>query len=303
MYLSIDSLDNISDAEDYKCFQKPYVIRGGCKEMTIFKEKDPLDYIYHELYDHVFPVETYKTIDEMEKTDVHKFKELRFSTIIDRMHKKDEPEYYYIADVNLEELNISSKFMDKFNVEFDTMRESFGKLIFLGNNSKTGAHIHNGHDYVLNQVIGKKIVYMWDYYDNDLEFAGLFDLRMNFIKDNIFKLDHSKLKIYKVELEAGDSLVIPPWWLHAVEGIGTTVSITKRYVRTDIFYYNKPYMMGYILMNEIIDNFSEIKILALTLYHTSIYSWVIIFIIVIIFVSLGKNIYQKYIKNIFSNTI
>ena len=61
----------------------------------------------------------------------------------------------------------------------------------------------------------------------------------NFITDNFFKLNHKQFKIYKVTLQPGNSLLIPPWWFHAVKGHDLSCSITKVYYRSDTTYLLK----------------------------------------------------------------
>ena len=70
----------------------------------------------------------------------------------------------------------------------------------------------------------------------------------NFIFDNFFKLNHDSLKVYKVVLNPGNSLLIPPWWFHSVKGHGFSVSITKTYNRSNLNYLNK-YKYLYFLDN------------------------------------------------------
>ena len=71
-------------------------------------------------------------------------------------------------------------------------------------------------------------------------------------------MDHSKMKIYKVELEEGDSLMIPPWWWHAVEGIGLNCSITKTYERSDYSYvYDKPNLAFVMIVAAFLDFFED----------------------------------------------
>ena len=38
MYLTIDTYNNINDLPEEKNFSKPYLIKGGCKKMDIFKK-------------------------------------------------------------------------------------------------------------------------------------------------------------------------------------------------------------------------------------------------------------------------
>ena len=72
------------------------------------------------------------------------------------------------------------------------------------------------------------------------------------------------MKIYKVLLYPGDSLLIPPWVWHATEGHDINLSITEIYHRTDLSYlWNYPDLildylsdrLGYYIYDE------EIRIL------------------------------------------
>ena len=73
--------------------------------------------------------------------------------------------------------------------------------------------------------------------------------RNNFIKDDFFRLlDIDKIQCYKIILEAGDSISIPPYWFHATEGIKFNCSITNIYNRKNNKYmYQYPYL--YFLNN------------------------------------------------------
>ena len=107
---------------------------------------------------------------------------------------------------------------------------------------------HRGHAHYLGkggslksmiaEIYGKKTVYLFDYYDNKelTKDVGIVNKKSNFIKENFFHLDHSKLKIYKVDVNEGDSLTIPPWWWHAVKGYGVSFTITKTYCRSNLEY-------------------------------------------------------------------
>ena len=242
MYLKIDEFNNIDEIPDYYNFTRPYVIRGGCKSMKIFSENDKLHFFYKHLHKHEFKTEIYNTVTEMELTQESKNDVSQpFSVTYKNILTGSLP-HNYLADQDLldEDIGIHSKFKEYFTYNIDTKRSIENLLLFFGNNSKSGVHIHVEDDYILNQIYGKKTIYLFDYYDNPLlETYGIFSDGNNFLKDNIFQLDHSKLKMYKVVLNEGDSLTIPPWWWHAARSHGVSISITKTYLRTSHLYLLK----------------------------------------------------------------
>lgn len=300
MYLTIDTIYNINEIPSEN-FDKPYLIKGGCKNMPIFKKENILNHFNESLKHVEFLTEIYDTDEEMGNTQTVNDIPILFSETIENIEKGNK---YYVADVDFNEYDVSDDFKNLFLFEFDkTNKNNENILMFYGKNTLSGCHFHISGDYILNQIVGKKTVYMFDYYDNNIEFAGYFSGRNNFIKDNFFKLDHSKMKIYKVDLVPGDSLCIPPWWLHAVQGFGNTISITKTYTRNDNYYYNKPYLYGlYILMpinffieKLIFDIYYLLKVNIL--YYILIENLNIIALIIVIFVILylkRKKIYDFY---------
>ena len=283
MYLKIDELNNIDEIPDYYNFTRPYVIRGGCKSMKIFSENDKLQFFYKNLHKHEFETETYNTFTEMERTDVKNDVFQPFSETYKNILTGSLP-HNFIADQCLldEDIGIHSKFKEYFTYNIDTKRSIENILLFFGNNSRSGAHIHIGDDYILNQIYGKKTIYIFDYYDNPLlETFGIFSDRHNFLKDNIFQLDHSKLKMYKVVLNEGDSLTIPPWWWHAARSHGVSISITKTYLRTSHLYllkYPKIILMDFRLLCE--NYFADLNYLSQNKEFVAIIILIIIYIIV-----------------------
>jgi hypothetical protein len=254
MYYSVDLIYDISDNYKYNDFDKPYLFKGGCLDMEIFKKRNKLKFIKKKLKNVKFDVELYENKRNMGETKVKKTKNSRFSKIYRRIIQ-DTPPYNYLAEVDLLEYDINDCLMDKFHMKMDNYKEEEGNLLFFGKNARSGCHYHSHEDYILNQVVGKKIVYMFDYYDNKVEMHGLFSGRANFTKDNFFDMDLSNMKVYKVELEEGDSLFIPPWWYHAVEGVGLNLSITKVYPRNNYNYlFDKPYMLLLVILSIITDN-------------------------------------------------
>jgi len=245
MYLKIDEFNNLHDIPDYYNFQKPYLIRGGCKSMKIFNMEDKLQCFLQYIQDTELNTEIYNTTTELEQTITSGEKQCPFSETFEHNIRNKKP-YHSIADINLKEpiYNFSSKFLSYFHVDMDNTRENEELLMFFGNDTRSGSHIHGNGDYVFNQIYGSKIVYMFDYNDNSLPCCGIFSDRFNFLKDNLLSIDHSNLKIYKVEMNEGDSLTIPPWWWHAVIGKDLTLTLTKTYRRSNYWYIlTKPYLL------------------------------------------------------------
>lgn len=258
MYLKIDEFNSIDEIPDYYNFTRPHVIRGGCKSMKIFSEKDKLQFFYKHLHKNEFNTEIYNTFTEMESTDVKNYVSQPFSETYNNILTGSIP-HNYIADMDVLDCDftINSKFKNYFTYNMDTKRSNNGILLFFGNNSRSGAHIHTGNDYILNQIYGKKTIYIFDFYDNPLQTFGIFSDRSNFLKDNIFQLDHSKLKIYKVVLNEGDSLTIPPWWWHAARAHDVSISVTKTYVRTSHLYLLKHPRIMLILFIEVCEHYLD----------------------------------------------
>jgi hypothetical protein len=170
----------------------------------------------------------------------------------------------YILESELKHLE---NVLDKNDIteRFKFRRHCESKHLYLGINTYSNCHIHLLDDVVLNQIFGKKIVYMYDYYDNPLlEPVSIFHKNPNFIKDNFWTLDLSKYKVYKVVLEPGDCLFIPPWWYHAVKSINMACSITFIYKRTDLNYMK----MGDIRIRVL---FQNIKFINITILYIIIY--------------------------------
>lgn len=232
MYLSIEEFNNIYDIPDLYNFEKPYIIRGGCKNMTIFNDHSVISSVYNMFEDVKVDVEVYNSKEDMMNTKYSYTRENVFSDIYHDIMNDKYP-YIYIAEFDVCNIN---PIMTKFKNDIDDTRYMEEALMFFGNNSYSGCHVHMSNDYILNQIYGKKIVYLFDYYDNKELKKGL---KSNFITENFFHLDHNKLKVYKVEVNEGDCLTIPPWWWHAVKSDGIAFTITKTYMRSDMNYLTK----------------------------------------------------------------
>lgn len=268
MYYDIDVIYNIRDTKDYMNFQKPHIIKGGCKNMKVFNKKDKMQFLKDNMKGIKLPVEIYENDKEMGETNVKKRRDIDFDKIYSKILNNESEKKYYLAEIDLldYEAHFSNCFLKNFEIDMDEPRLNDGILIFLGNNGKTGCHLHTSHDYILNQIMGSKVVYMFDYSDNNMELHGLFSDRSNFTKENFFKMDKTNMTIYKAELEEGDSLMIPPWWWHAVEGKGLNYSITKTYDRNDhIYLFDKPYLVILMILAGFFEILEEYFIIILSI--------------------------------------
>ena len=153
---------------------------------------------------------------------------------IDEFFEKlfDYPPYIYVCHNGIPD-NLYNDIVQK--IDFIRNPNEIKPQFFLGFDSYTNAHVHLYGDFIINVCIGKKIFYMWSYLDNP-KYSHIFkNFQDNhYIKENFFKLDHSKLRIFKAELNAGDSLLLPPWWYHAVYSPGFNCSFVKVYIRDEI---------------------------------------------------------------------
>lgn len=243
MYLSVKTVSNFEEI-DYDNFNEPVCVSQGCSQMAAVKRWSP-DYLRQVFRDTYVEVEIYEDKHLMGKTKMKDRQEIPFSQVIQH-NKLDKPPYYYFSEIPLSnyESEIGTFLRDDISYDFDKIKVPEEELIFLGNNSLTGCHLHVNDDYILNQIFGTKTVYLFEYLDNPhLKMSSFFEDNNNFLKDNFFELDHNQLKIYKVYLRPGNSLLIPPWWFHAVEGHGFSCSVSKVYSRTNLDYLKKyPYL-------------------------------------------------------------
>jgi hypothetical protein len=199
--------------------------------MTAVKKWN-LDYLKKQLNDSFVRTEYYKSIEDYQNGGgvvVYK----KFS---EYMSDIENNKLYYLAETELKNMeNVLNK--NDTTERFKFKRKYVLKDLYLGINTYANCHLHLSNDAVLNQIFGKKIVYMYNYYDNpSLEPVSIFHESPNYIKDNFWTLDLSKYKVYKVVLEPGDCLLIPPWWYHAIKSINMACSITFIYKRTDLNY-------------------------------------------------------------------
>lgn len=239
MYLNIKTVSDFKEI-DYNNFSEPVLVSQGCLSMTAVRRWS-VEYLSQIFKDTPITVEVYQNKDSMGGTNVNKHQEKPFREVINHI-MTGKPPFFYFAEIPISEYekDIGTFLKQDIQNDFDRLRKPVEELIFMGYDSLSGCHLHINDDYILNQIIGTKTIYLFHYRDNpQLKMRSFLSKNNNFLKDNFFKLEHSKLKIYKVTLKPGNSLVIPPWWFHAVQGNKFSCSITKVYQRSNIDYLKK----------------------------------------------------------------
>ena len=250
MYYKIKTIKN-HNFEKYKEFNMPLLIENGCNDMDAIKKWNN-DYLKKKFKKNIFDVQYFKNITDSETTNVYKVEKINFEEYLNVINKI-EP-HYYLAGKELEmyKNNISNDIFKDLKMKMDDYRKPVQHMLFIGNNSKSGCHLHCDWDYAINQIFGKKTVYLFDYYDNiDLKIHSINHHQYNFITKNFFRLNHKLYKIYKVTLVPGNTLLIPPWWFHAVENNGYSCSVTKTFYRSHYYLFKKPMLLYiYIILNK-----------------------------------------------------
>lgn len=268
MYLNIPISDNKSITY-YKEFNYPILITNGCSDMLAIKKWNTT-YLKEKFQKNKFEIQYYNDIQDSETTGINHIEWMTFGDFINISHKTRP--HLYLAGRSLERHkdNISEDIFKDIFIKTDKYRKPTANLLFVGHNSKSGNHIHAEEDYSINQIYGKKTVYLYDYYDNNLKLKPVDDPQYNFTEKNLFKLDHKLYKIYKVTLVPGNTLLIPPWWFHAVECNGVSYSITKTFSRPFNYLLKRPNILFILSYRFILDY--------------KLYVLVIIFIFVILYI-------------------
>lgn len=211
----------------FKDFREPLIIRGGCKNTNAYKTWD-LDFMRYNLKS--TSVSEFESLNDMQTTfetrtiDINPYE-------IDKYIFRNTPPLYYIANgfishdfEHFDDLkNISEKYRKPGFKDNDT-----GYNLFIGYETYTNSHIHVYSDFLVNVIRGKKIFYVWNLFDNESVVNEIFHGFHYHVK-NFWERDHSKMKIYKVVLNEGDSFILPPYWFHAVYTPGFSIMIAKIY--------------------------------------------------------------------------
>ena len=244
--------------------EKKTILMGNIKEPTVIRGmyqpkaiKMNTKQIINMFGNTSLPVEIYDT-NNTETTSA----ETGESTIpkLFKHWKQDLSPRLYCAEVDLFEQKMGTK---QKEILLETLRnpntepkEVEALMLYLGKDHASGLHLHVNSDFVLNQLFGSKTVYIFNNYDNpNIHKNSTFHMgKSNFAKEDFFQLDHSKMKIYKVTLQPGDSLLIPPWSWHATQGHGINMSLTQIFDRSDLMYLltNPNMILDYVFEDQII---------------------------------------------------
>ena len=209
--------------------REPFFVKGGAIKMDAIKKWKNKSYLKQKFNNVLVDVEQYESQYNMEISRCSK-KKVYFDDYLKNLHNE-----WYLADCPLYKIDVEEDiYNDIKNPYFSGPLEEtpIENLLFIGKNTKTGAHIHVGpYDFVLNQIVGKKKVHLLDF--EELTLNPLLSKRYNFSKENLFNLNISKYKVHTFELEPGDILYLPPWIWHAVENVGYSIGLTKVFKRDD----------------------------------------------------------------------
>lgn len=229
---------------------QPIILRGFCKDTPAF-HKWNIHNLPHHFGDNKVNIEYYNSFVEYMTSEVVAIKKYNMKQFLDNKDK----EYLYFGETPIRQFKKTTLLRDTQNPRIKpTDYKNSTSVIFLGNKySGSATHIHvTTFDYVLNQIIGSKTMYFCDLYDNhpNLTLPSTFNKHRKFIMDtrisdhvNINYINHSNIKLYKVTLNPGDSIIIPPWWWHNAISDEFALSVTTKFVRSDTSYlYKFPYM-------------------------------------------------------------
>ena len=176
--------------------------------------------------------------------------------------KKGRSPSLYCAEVDLFEQRVTPQLLKTLKNPNTSERKVGALMLYLGNNHSSGLHLHVQSDFILNQLYGTKTVYICD--DPRIQKNSVFSpTKSNFAKEDFFKMDHSKMNVYKVTLEPGDSLLIPPWSWHATQGHGINMSLTQIFERKD-----RSYLLKHpgLLIDYLSDDYLTIALVLIVLF-------------------------------------
>ena len=225
---------------------EPIILRGFGKDIPAFKKWN-IDNLPQHFGDKKVNIEYYNSFLEYMTSEVSSIKKYSMKQYLDNKDK----EYLYFGETCIRDFKKTSLIKDIQNprIKHADYKDSTSVIFFGNKYSGSASHIHITHfDYVLNQIIGTKTMYLFDLYDNHpkLTLPSTFNKQRKFLMDsdfcdhvNVNFINHPNFKIYKVTLNPGDSIIIPPWWWHNAISDELSFSITTKFMRSDTSYFYK----------------------------------------------------------------
>jgi hypothetical protein len=268
---------------------EPIVIRDYCKNTIAYKKWRP------ENMSKIFGNKRFKVDTYSKKTTGHWTNHGHTMTMeeyFNYMKSVDKPQHF------IGELSLGGSGCDQIDTDLYTKlyrdldnrqnyknNQTYDKTVmYYGKNSCTECHIHFVDNYIVNQIFGTKTFYFFDYNDNNdivnkksiWDVDGPHDGGPGYITYNNDDGSISKTfldlnlnnfnKLYKVTLNPGDSVLIPPWWWHTTQGHDINCTIVNGFKRKDLAYlfrmpdllFNTYYLFGISIF---LDNIIETLIL------------------------------------------
>lgn len=284
------------DKEDMKYIfpniHEPIIIRDYCKNTFAYKKWNP-EHIAELFGDKKLGIDTYS--DEANGHWQQLGDKSTMKQYIEYLKKVDIPKHY-IGEFTLNGPEIDSNVVDedlfdKLHMELINNNyvnhHTYDKTVmYFGKNACTECHIHFVDNYIVNQIFGTKTFYFFDYNDNNhivnkMNLKQLFNIEhsesgpgyVSYNKDDgtttktFMDLNFDKFnKLYKVTLNPGDAVLIPPWWWHTTQGHDINCTVVNGFKRKNLAYLFKMpdlFLIVYILFGTQIfqDNFKNVIIL------------------------------------------
>ena len=238
---------------------KPTVIRGFYKNSDAYKtwNIDNIGKIFGNQKYHIDSCSP--DIGDWKMDQVYK----TIQQYVDYMKKHDKPNLY-LAEFTIDgddNVNIDKKRLDYILNAIDSKNyidtNTYDKFVmYFGKNASTECHIHYIDNYIINQTFGSKTFYCFDYNDNDhiVNVHSIPNIILNNLPEGIgysngynhadgtttntfMDLDFNTFnKLYKVTLNPGDSILIPPWWWHTTQGHDINCTLVEGFKRNNIKY-------------------------------------------------------------------
>ncbi len=253
------------DKEDMKSLfphiNEPIVIRDYCKNTIACKKwrPDNMSKIFEE---QKFKVDTFS-----KKTTGHwtnNGDKMTMDEYYNYMKGIDKPKYFIGefslhgagTDYNMIDDELGAKLYFDLNNDVNYKDNySYDKTVmYYGKNSCTECHIHFVDNYIVNQIFGSKTFYFFDYNDNNdminkrsiFEEGGpeeggpgyiTYNKEDGTISKTFLDLNLNNFKkLYKVTVNPGDAILIPPWWWHTTEGHDINCTVVNGFKRRDYAY-------------------------------------------------------------------